>query len=291
MSGVTELGYARFGVSDLDAWRTFATEGIGLELHPDSDDDRLFLRMDQWHHRVILEKDGADDLTGIGLRVAGAEEFRAVRSMLEENGIGYEVADAELTRQRCVLELICLEDPGGNPIELFHGPRIDTHLPFHPGRGMYGKFVTGDGGLGHMVVAHRDLEETWKFYRLLGMRGGLEYLMKAPDGSPMEIMFMDCGTRDHSLAFGMPARGRINHIMFEVDNLDDVFHTYERIKENHPIAISLGKHANDHMFSFYCVSPSGFFVEVGCGARPATFASEYYVRDTYGHRFDPEAVR
>ncbi|MDE0063366.1 MAG: VOC family protein [Gammaproteobacteria bacterium] len=290
MTAVTELGYARFGVSDLDAWKTFASEGIGLQVHPDSDENTLFLRMDLWHHRVILEKDGADDLIGIGLRVAGAEEFRAVRSILDENGIGYEIAPTELARQRCVLELMCLEDPAGNPVELFHGPRVDTHLPFHPGRGMYGKFVTGDGGLGHMVVAHQGFEAVWKFYRLLGMRGGLEYIMKAPDGRPMEIMFMDCGTRDHSIAFGMPPRGRINHIMFEVDTLDDVFHTYERIKENHPIVVSLGKHANDQVFSFYCVSPSGFWVEVGCGAREAQFQSEYYVRDTYGHHFDPGAV-
>ena len=290
MTAVIELGYARFGVSDLEAWRTFASEGIGLQVHPDSDDNTLFLRMDLWHHRVILEQDGADDLTGIGLRVAGAEEFRGLRSILDENGISYEIAPTELARQRCVLELMCFEDPAGNPIELFHGPRVDTHLPFHPGRGMYGKFVTGDGGLGHMIIAHRGLEEVWRFYRLLGMRGGLEYLMKAPDGQPMEIMFMDCGTRDHSLAFGMPPRGRINHVMFEVDNFDDVFHTYERIKQSHPIVISLGKHANDQMFSFYCASPSGFMVEVGCGARPATFESEYYVRDTYGHRFDPGAA-
>ena len=290
MTAVTELGYARFGVSDLDAWKTFASEGIGLEVHPDSDEDRLFLRMDQWHHRVILERDRADDLIGIGLRVAGAEEFRAMRSVLEENGISYELASAELARQRCVLELMSLQDPAGNPIELFHGPRIDTHLPFHPGRGMYGKFVTGDGGLGHMIVAHRGLEAVWKFYRLLGMRGGVEYQVDMPGGQPMEIMFMDCGVRDHSLAFGLPPRGRINHIMFEVDNLDDVFHTYERIKENHPIVISLGKHANDQMFSFYCASPSGFLVEIGCGARPATYASEYYVRDTYGHQFDPGAT-
>ena len=32
---ITELGYARFGVSDLDAWRSFAEEMIGLEVHPE----------------------------------------------------------------------------------------------------------------------------------------------------------------------------------------------------------------------------------------------------------------
>jgi len=286
MTAITELGYVRFGVSDLEAWRAFATDGLGLEIGQDSTRDTVYLRMDQWHHRIILEQDPADDLIGIGLRVAGAKEFRDMRELLDDNGIGYEVADTALARRRCVLELLLLEDPAGNPLEIFHGPRVDAHAPFHPGRGMYGRFVTGEGGLGHMIVAHQDLHETWKFYQMLGMRGGIEYLIPTPDGKAMEILFMHCNSRDHTLAFGLPAKGRINHVMLEVDNLDDVFHTYNKVKEQHPIAILPGKHANDHMFSFYCVSPSGFQVEVGYGGRPATHQSEYYVRDTYGHEFN-----
>ena len=141
MSAVIELGYVRFGVSDMDAWKTFASDGLGMEIGADSSEEATFLRLDQWHHRVILEPDGSDDLIGIGLRVAGAEEFRTMQANLDEHGIGYEVADVELARKRCVLELMLLEDPAGNPLEIFHGPRIDTHLPFHPGRGMFGKFV------------------------------------------------------------------------------------------------------------------------------------------------------
>jgi len=72
--------------------------------------------------------------------------------------------------------------------------------------------------------------------------------------------------------------------MLEVDNLDDVFMTYELVKEaGHRITTDLGRHANDQMFSFYCESPSGFDVEVGYGGRPATHQSEYYIGDTYGH--------
>jgi 2,3-dihydroxyethylbenzene 1,2-dioxygenase len=74
--------------------------------------------------------------------------------------------------------------------------------------------------------------------------------------------------------------------MLEVDNLDDVFMTHELVeKSKYPIMISLGRHANDRMFSFYFASPSGFLIEVGWGGRPATHQSEYYTRDTYGHVF------
>jgi hypothetical protein len=70
-----------------------------------------------------------------------------------------------------------------------------------------------------------------------------------------------------------------------VDNLDDVFFTYELVKRSeYPIAVSPGKHANDQMFSFYCISPSGFQIEIGWGGRDATHQSEYYTGDTYGHQ-------
>ena len=184
-----------------------------------------------------------------------------------------------------MLELITLEDPAGNPLEIFHGPRIDTHLPFYPGRRMFGRFLTAEGGLGHMIIKHDSLDEMWEFYTLLGMRGGIEYQIPLPNGQAFEAMFMDCGERDHALAFGLPAHGRINHVMFEVDNFDDVMFTYAKVKDKYPITITPGKHANDQMFSFYCKSPSGFDVEIGYGGEGAKYQSQYHVSDTYGHEF------
>ncbi len=77
--------------------------------------------------------------------------------------------------------------------------------------------------------------------------------------------------------------------MLEVDNLDDVFLTYERVQESgYPVMISLGRHANDHMFSFYFATPSQWLIEVGTSGRPATHQSEYYTRDIYGHVFSEQ---
>jgi 2,3-dihydroxyethylbenzene 1,2-dioxygenase len=286
MAPVTELGYVRFGVADLAAWREFATHLLGLEVSDDTEKGRLYLRTDAWHHRIILEQDGSDDLLGAGLRVAGPEEFRAMQDVLRGQAVPFQLADDKLAKERRVLELITLADPAGNPLEIFHGPRVDTHRPFHPGRGMYGKFVTGEGGVGHMMLQYQDLDATYAFYKLLGMRGSIEYRVPTPDGNTLDILFMHCNSRDHTFAFGLPSKSRVNHLMLEVDTLDDVFLTYELVKEKYPIAISPGKHANDRMFSFYCISPSGFQVEIGYGGRAATHQSEYFVRDTYGHVFN-----
>lgn len=287
MSAVTELGYVVFGVSNLDEWREFATGLLGLEAFAEAGEpQRLYLRTDYWHHRIVLEHNPADDLLAAGLRVAGPDEFRALGAVLTSAGIAFEVADRAGCEARHVLELMRLVDPAGNPLEIFHGPRIDAHKPFHAGRRMHGRFVTGDqGGVGHMILRHAGFDVTYEFYKRLGMRGNFEYRMPMPGGL-FEGLFMHCNERDHTFAFGPPCSKAINHLMLEVDNIDDVFMTHELVQASrYPVMIHLGKHANDHMFSFYMASPSGFLIEIGHGGRPATHQSEYYVRDTYGHEF------
>ena len=284
MVQVTELGYFGIGVSDLAAWKQFAREILALEVRDDEEADRVYLRMDYWHHRIVLHAGGDDDLAYLGFRVAGAEEFGEMQKQLANAGISYRVGTLAEAEERRVLEVMKLADPDGNPIEIFHGPLLRTSQPFHPGRGMHGRFVTGKGGAGHCIVRQRDPEAALRFYRTLGMRGGVEYKF-GTGPQALLLRFMHCNERDHSVAWGIPAsEKRLNHIMLEVDNLDDVGLTHELVrKANISIAIQLGKHANDHMFSFYFKSPSGFDIEYGYGGRPATHESEYYDADSYGH--------
>ena len=267
MVAVTELGYVCFGVSDLAAWRDFAGNLLGLEVFEEpGEPDRLYLRTDYWHHRIIIEKNPADDLLAAGLRVAGVEEFNAMQKVLKGAGIAFEIGGKDLAKSRRVLEIMKLSDPAGNPIEIFHGPRIDTYKPFLPGRRMHGRFLTGDhGGVGHMILRNAGLDKAYEFYKLLGMRGGVEYQVPAgPNGEIAEVLFMHCNERDHTVAFGPPSKKSINHLMLEVSNVDDVFMTHDLVQASkYPVMISLGKHSNDRMFSFYVASPSGFLIEIG----------------------------
>lgn len=284
MDGITELGYVHFDVSDLSEWQAFASSILGLEVVDEGEPGKLYLRTDYWHHRIVLEQGSKDDLTAAGLRVAGAEEFADMQQRLDAAGVKYAVNSREQAEQRRVLEVMSLSDPAGNPLEIFHGPEIETHKPFYPGRRMHGRYLTDNGGLGHMILRNRGLDDIFQFYRLLGMRGGVEYKIPTPDGNVDELLFMHCNSRDHTLAFGPPSSKHINHLMLEVDNLDDVFMTYDLVQaSNYPVMISPGRHANDQMFSFYFATPSRWLVEIGWGARPATHQSEYYTRDTYGH--------
>lgn len=294
MSGVTELGYVRFGVSDLDAWRVFATDLLGLELRDDMGDDKLWLRIDSQHHRICIEHDECDDLIGIGLRVAGREEFRELQATLTSAGIAYEVGSEELAVERCVLEVMMLRDPAGNPIEIYHGPMLEPHLPFYPTRRRFGKFVTGDAGLGHMIIRDNGAEEAYQFYKLLGMRATSEFRVPVPaiEGY-VSGRFMHCDhptAREHTIAFGMERNKRCNHLLMEVDNLDDVMMTYELLKKHgeYPIMLDIGRHPNDEQVSFYVRSPSNFLIEIGYGG--AAIATQSYIvnGDYWGHAPNPD---
>ena len=285
MVQVTELGYMGVGVKDSAAWKDFAATVVGFEVSDDGESDRCYLRMDYWHHRLVLHDDGSDDLSYLGFRVAGAEEFDQMQHQLTTAEIPYRLGSDDEAAERRVLAVLKLTDPGGNPIEIFHGPEVHFRRPFHPGRGMHGRFKTGSGGLGHCIIHQPDSTAAYHFFKALGMRGGVEYKIRMGD-QVVTPTFMHCNERDHSVAFGVgDGKRRLNHIMIEVDNADDVGLTYDLVRKHKiPVQILPGKHSNDHMYSFYFGSPSGWMFEYGYGGRPATHQSEYYVEDMYGHQ-------
>lgn len=293
MKGITELGYIRIGTPNLDEWRDYATKLLGMELRDDMDDGKLWLRMDYWHHRICIEAGESNDVTAIGLRVAGREEFAEIQATLANANIEFQVATLEMAMERQVLEYITLQDPAGNPLEIFHGPKLDPHLPFYPARRRFGKFVTGEAGLGHVIVRDNDAIVAHDFYSLLGFRSASHFRVPTPNGL-VSGMFMHCnhpGAREHTIAFGMEREHVINHLMIEVDTFDDVMHTYQLIKAaGYDIMIDLGRHANDQAFSFYCKSPSGFLFEVAyCGPESKISNQTFILReDYYGHEPNPD---
>src|SRR6266436_2072754 len=92
---ITEIGYMGVGVKNLEEWKNFATSIVGMALVDDGESDRCYLRMDSQHHRIVLHADRSDDLSDLGFRVAGAEEFFAMQTQLSEAGIKFRVSASE----------------------------------------------------------------------------------------------------------------------------------------------------------------------------------------------------
>jgi 2,3-dihydroxyethylbenzene 1,2-dioxygenase len=207
---------------------------------------------------------------------------------LTEAGIDWRKATPEEAADRHVLGLIVLKDPSGIPTEIFYGPRVDIHLPFHPGRRMHGRFVTGEQGLGHCLIQSRDPAASHRFYSLLGLSGEIEYHLQTPVGVAKPV-FMHCNDRQHSIAFGIPSEKRLNHLMLEYAELNDLGLSHDMVrKRSIPVALQLGKHSNDQALTFYSATPSGWLMELGWGAAKSSAQQQYHLLDVFGH--GPEAT-
>src|SRR4026209_86770 len=111
MTGVNQLGYLIFGVSDLSAWRGLASSVLGMELVPGDTRSTTYLRMDEHSHRIELRNDGRDDLEVIGWEVPDAAALHAVAQRLEDVGVKVKSGTRDEADQRRVVELIQFDDP------------------------------------------------------------------------------------------------------------------------------------------------------------------------------------
>jgi len=259
---VRTLGYIVIGTLDLEAWRRFACDGLGLMATPAPDgDEALHLRLDDRPLRIRIEQTDHEGLAGVGWELANQHAFEAAIERLEREGIAVEQGDDALCIARCAREVARFRDPDGSPHELYHGTIYD-HRPFVSPVGGEG-FVTGDLGLGHVVLPVKDLDATRAFFeRTLGFR-----LSDEMRQGLIGFAFMRCNPRHHSLALtSIESPTGLIHFMLECATLDDVGYALDRVQADHRhLSASLGKHTNDRMVSFYVRSPSGFDVEIGCG--------------------------
>lgn len=274
-----KLAYIGLGTTDLEAWHLFAVETLGLM--PEVAAGALLLRLDSQAYRIALHDGAEDDLLYMGIEYGDALEMHAARRILE--GGGHVVA--ELSVSQCAdrkVEGGCwLVDPDGLRVELvWNVAAAVTVFKSALNTG----FVTGEGGLGHVVLAVGNTDLSIAFYEKLGFKMS-DFITAAmgPDFT-LRIAFMHCNPRHHSLAMAqLPGGKRLNHIMVEVDRVDDVMLAHRRCVEKgyHPGAI--GRHTNDEMFSFYVRTPSGFDIEYGWGGAQIDGAWDVREYDKISH--------
>ncbi|MBV8838344.1 MAG: VOC family protein [Alphaproteobacteria bacterium] len=264
------LGYVGFGSDKLEDWSSYATRFLGMQL-VDKSAASLALRMDDRKQRVIIAREMPQSF--YGWEVADAAALDALAARLEAAGVKVARGSAALAAERHVRDLIVFADPIGNRLEAFHGAEVAAE-PFSPGRTISG-FRTGPLGMGHAVLTIERLDDVLPFYRdLLGF-GLSDYILK-----PFRAFFFHVNPRHHSLAFIETGRNGVHHLMVELFSLDDVGQGYDiALTDKESIGVTLGRHTNDHVTSFYSRSPSDFMVEYGWGGRlvePGNWKPEEY---------------
>jgi 3,4-dihydroxy-9,10-secoandrosta-1,3,5(10)-triene-9,17-dione 4,5-dioxygenase len=294
VNGIASLGYLRIESTDVAAWREFGVRVLGMVEGRGPDPGALYLRMDEFPARLVILPGEADRLLASGWEVADAGVLDGVTAALRDAGVAAkDGTDAELADRR-VARLLRFDDPAGNALEVFCGAALEHRPAVSP----YGnRFVTGDQGLGHVVLPVSGEEPALRFYtEVLGfrLRDSIRMapeLFGRPAGPPLWMRFLGCNPRHHSLALApFPAPAGIVHLMIEVTELDDVGCALDRCaRRGAPVSATLGRHANDLMVSFYVRTPGGFDVEYGTGGRLVDDRT-WVTRETtaislWGHRF------
>ncbi|HEV7876462.1 VOC family protein [Bradyrhizobium sp.] len=254
------LGYVGFGSSDLDDWRQFGTGLVGLQA-VERTSSLLAFRMDDRKQRIVIDRSLPEGERFFGWEVADAAALDALAAKLEQAAVEVTSEPGTLADNRRVKRLMSFRDPAGNRLEAFYGAEIDES-PFLPGRSISG-FRTGPLGLGHAVLTVENIDAMMPFYvDVLGFQLS-DYMQK-----PFRAYFFHINARHHSLALIETGRNGMHHLMVELFSLDDVGQCYDiALSQQDRVNVTLGRHTNDFMTSFYAKTPSSFMVECGWGGR------------------------
>ncbi|SDT52233.1 VOC family protein [Bradyrhizobium canariense] len=257
---VQALGYVGFGSADLDGWRQFGTGLVGLQAVERSA-SLLAFRMDDRKQRIVIDRSLPEGARFFGWEVADAAALDALAARLEAAKVDVTAEPQTLADNRRVRGLISFRDPAGNRLEAFYDAEVDD-TPFSPGRSISG-FRTGPLGVGHAVLTVENIDTVMPFYvDVLGF-GLSDYMQK-----PFRAYFFHVNARHHSLALIETGRNGMHHLMVELFSLDDVGQSYDvALNQAERVSVTLGRHTNDLMTSFYAKTPSSFMVECGWGGR------------------------
>ena len=272
------LGYVGLLAQDPASWRDFGTQVCGLapalippgprrngiptpapETQGRAEDGSIFLKMDDRQWRLAIHPSDSNGLAYLGFEVSSETEFARALESISGKGVAIREGAAEERQLRSVGSLAVLEDPAGHRLELFSTPVIDQ--PFRSEFDI--DFLTGDLGMGHVVLYVPEIEPALDFYRdVLGFER-TDFMNFGPEG--MGIHFLRCTRRHHSVALlQIGDLSGLQHLMLEATSLDGVGKAIDRAKSaGVEIASTLGRHRNDKTVSFYMKGPSGLEVELG----------------------------
>ncbi|MES2415627.1 MAG: VOC family protein [Pseudomonadota bacterium] len=271
---IKELGYIVLAASDISAWRLHAQNILGAMVS-DSLDGGIRLRLDERDCRILVKPAEKDKLLGIGWLLTDQDAYDQALKKADAQDLCPREGSSQECAERRVTSFFAVKDPAGLTHEMAWGPVVNFRDRFISPAGA--SFVTGDQGLGHLVVGceRSQYQATCEFLRRsLGFKVS-NFRSQSLDETPVEIpiTWFHCeNTRQHTLGLaatsapGSEQHG-CRHINLEVADLDDVGRAYDRCeRQGARIARSLGRHVNDLAISFYLESPSRFLFEYGWGA-------------------------
>jgi len=264
--GSVHLGYLVVESERLTDWHRFGSDAIGLHVDELSTDTLRF-RLDDRECRFLIQRGPAEDLTAVGWQVDDHETFDRIIARVTERGVPIAEGSAEEAALRGVERLWQFAGPKGIVQEIFTTP-LTTPKAL---RMINSGFVTGQSGMGHVAITSRDPRGIHAYYNTVFDSRLSDFIDENIGGLKLKIRFLRVNERHHSVAVANvnglkidPIRTKVQHVNIEAASLEDMLGAYGRVQEQgFKMAWSVGQHTNDRELSFYCVTPSGFELELG----------------------------
>ena len=242
--GLTGLRSVELGVTDVPASARFYTEVWGLA-PAGSDRDVVYLRgTGAAHHLVALRRRPKAELLGITLNARSREDVEALHAVVKRVDAGPVESPAPIA------------EPGGG-----YG------FAFKDREGRIFRAIAGDARredarpapgrpheLAHVVLNSTDVPRATAFFvDVLGFR--------LTDQTRM-MDFVTCNDHHHNIAFAHADAATLNHIAFELPDLESVMRGAGRLREaGFRIEWGVGRHGPGNNVFAYFVGPEDFVVE------------------------------
>lgn len=264
--GSVQLGYLAIESERVRDWHRFGADAIGLHVDEPSSDILRF-RLDEHECRFLIERGPAEDVNAVGWQVTDHATFDRILGRVADRGVPIIEGTDDEAALRGVERLWRFPGPKGIAQEIFTVPRTTTK----PLRMITTGFVTGGAGMGHVAMTSRDPQAIHRYYNTVFDSRLSDFIDENISGQILKIRFLRVNERHHSIAVAAlnglpvdPIRTRVQHVNIQVADLDDMVGAYQRVRDlGFRMAWSIGQHTNDRELSFYCVTPSGFELEVG----------------------------
>lgn len=272
---INALSYVVAHTPSLVAWQEQAARHIGLQVEVVEEGACLRLRADGKVQRLLVQACDGEPSMAMGFEVPDAIALQKTGEALETAGYPVVAGTEEENALRGVGGMLHFRDPDGMRIEVAWG-LADADTPFVPGRPL-GGFRTGELGIGHVALITAHFEELCRLYKeVLGFR------VSDRASAPFRVEFLHVNPRHHTLGIahtGGPAK--VYHLMLEYNDFDDLGRAYDMALQNPEcIGVTLGRHINDHVTSFYLKNPDGWMFELGWAGR--TIGPDWQVEELQG---------
>ncbi len=247
-SGVSALRSVEIGVRDLEAATAFYTGAWGLELAAETAEARYLRGTGPYHHILVLRRHDKAEMIEITLGAPDRATVDALHKGLTGpdsggaasevtapgpldgpgGGYGFRFRDSEARRFTVVCEVADGKDLGDRP----NRPRK----------------------LSHVVLNSADAEKSAAL--LIDKLG-----FSLRDRTRM-FNFLGCNSDHHSIAFAYAKDATLNHIAFEMPDLESVMRGAGNLRDaGHPIEWGVGRHGPGNNVFAYFIGPEDFAIE------------------------------